>query len=76
MELSENLECKICKETEFKFHETKEIYNPEDDSTENINNVHECESCGALYFSTSTHDCVQLDMTVNAKKYNPNLLVK
>lgn len=75
MELSENIECKICKETEFKFHETKEIYNPCDDTYQDINNVQECKSCGTLYFSTDTHDCFQLDMVVNEKKYVTKFVV-
>jgi len=76
MELSEDsrsLECKICKETEFSFHEIKEIYNTEDDSTEDIKNVYQCKTCGSLYFTSKGYDCVQLEMNVTANKHALNL---
>ena len=40
------LECKICKETEFSFHEIKEIYNVEKEIHEDIKNVYGIDVAG------------------------------
>lgn len=54
------ISCKFCKETEFKFHEEINIFNPETSEEESILNVHECISCGAYYFEIDNMDCWQL----------------
>lgn len=66
-------ECKICKETEFKFHESTKIYNPENDEEEEIENVYECSSCGAYHFDLEEFTCVQIQKELNTENYTPKL---
>lgn len=65
--------CKFCQETEFKFHETVKIYNPETNEEEDEKDVYECLICNTYHFETEEHTVVQIGKTVNDYVQKPKL---
>lgn len=66
-------ECKFCRETEFKFHESTKIYNPETDEREDINNVYQCTTCGGYFFETEKYAISHLEKDPGVSGYTPKL---
>lgn len=48
-------ECKFCNCDEFTYKEVDEIYNPETDEEEIINNVYICKKCNSYNFVTEEY---------------------
>ena len=52
--------CKYCGSEELVFHDSLNIFNPETDEYEDIQNVYECV-CKTLYFEQNGEFCMQID---------------
>lgn len=65
--------CIFCKETEFKFHEEIELYNPDTDKEETIYNVYQCTTCLSYHFEEEGYLCHQKDIGNIVENYTPKL---